>query len=95
VIIALLFVVLMASPAVVIVRYAARPRREPALVYQAPRPRARSVEGQVVLAASAVAVDSSRSKPRLVAPLKKSKLDLINVDGEIVSDTIQRLILTR
>jgi hypothetical protein len=72
--IVLIFVVAMASPAIVAVKYTARPKRELARVHR-PEPRRLSglVEGSVVLPVCSPATVRARLEPRQLAPVTPIK----------------------
>jgi hypothetical protein len=83
--IALIFVVMMAAPAIVAIQYTFKPKRQPALApHPAPRPLTRSVEGSVVLPTRI---------PESV-PAKPNKQKQASALDRQVDDMIRRFILT-
>jgi hypothetical protein len=87
--IATIFVLTMASPAVVAVRYATRPKRQLAVVRQPEPIRAVARDGRGVVMNGAAA----SGKPKLVARAAKAKNIADIADDQQVDSTIQKLIL--
>jgi hypothetical protein len=87
--IATIFVLTMASPAIVAVRYATRPKSQLAIARQPEPVRIVARDGRSVVMNAALSVD----KPKLVAHVTKAKKIGDIADDQQVDSTIQKLIL--
>lgn len=92
--IALIFVLAMALPAVLVVKYAVRPRREPALANSPARRRhSHSEEGSVIVPVRASETAPASPKSGLLKLAKLNKEQQASAIEHQVDDTIRRLIL--
>ncbi len=95
--IAMIFVVAMAAPAIVAVRYTVKPRRELALAHGPAGRHTRSGEGSMVLPVrDPQSVSTGREAKKLTLMLASAnKQQQASALEHQVDDTIDRLILTR